>query len=94
MAIVHKHGLICTAFFRADMVTDHLNEEGDRALDLFVGRYAAHISAGKTNQALFEGFDAQMWELIVDYLIRIGVFPQNMPAFLREPVAEGGFNPH
>lgn len=74
--IVSKHGLIVTAFFRPDLVSDHLDEESEKTLDLFYEQFKDHIESGRTNQLLFEEFDNTMCKIIREFFVRIGIIEE------------------
>lgn len=73
IAVVSKHGLIITTVFKADMVKDHLNLEGERILDRFVEQFSAPLAENRSNQSIYQQFDAEFWNFIYQYLHRIGI---------------------
>ncbi|MHA1820892.1 MAG: hypothetical protein ACTSU2_16885 [Promethearchaeota archaeon] len=73
VSIICKYDLIFTAFFRPDMVSDYLEEEGERCLKIFRELFKDQIKNHRTNQAIYERFDDIMCHLIRDYLVRIKV---------------------
>ncbi|MBD3352879.1 MAG: hypothetical protein GF364_15455 [Candidatus Lokiarchaeota archaeon] len=78
-----KNNLIITAFFRPDMVTDYLEEEASKCLDEFSEKFADQLEKDRCNQDIYKCFDKNMWELIQDYLIRIGAFDLEFFHFTR-----------
>ncbi len=73
MNIVQKHDLVSVTFFRPNMVTDYLEAESIKGLDLFYEMFEEPIKAGKNNKAIYEGYDDPMCHLIQEYLQRLGV---------------------
>jgi hypothetical protein len=73
MNFVTKHNLIFTALFRPNMVQDHLDEEGEHALELFYNKFKDPLTKSKSNRAIYEKFDQDMCILIQTFLVRIGV---------------------
>ncbi|MHA1520948.1 MAG: hypothetical protein ACTSVZ_13740 [Promethearchaeota archaeon] len=78
--VVAKHGLICTTVFKADMVKDHLDLEGIRILDQFVAKYSSQLEKNRCNQAIYRSFDPIFWELMYEYLQRVGTFNEYIPS--------------
>ncbi len=78
--VVAKHGLICVTVFKADMVKDHLDLEGIHILDQFVAKYSSQLEKNRCNQAIYRSFDPQFWDLIYEYLQRIGIFTEHLPS--------------
>ena len=73
MGIVSKHDLICTAFYRPNMVKDYLQEEVEKLLDEFSEKFRKELDADIVNQTRYESFDDFMFEIIQEYLVRIKV---------------------
>ena len=78
--VIAKHGLICTTVFKADMVKDHLDLEGIKILDQFVTKYSAQLQQNRCNQAIYLSFDPLFWNLMHEYLQRIGIFTEYLPS--------------
>jgi hypothetical protein len=55
------------------MVQEYLEEESERLLDSFYQQFREPLEKGKINQAIYERFDRTTWEIVKDYLVRIGV---------------------
>ena len=73
MKIVAKHDLILVILFHAGMVQDYLEDEAEKGLDRFYKKFKTHLEKDKLNQALYERFDKDLWKIIQQYLVRIGV---------------------
>lgn len=84
MNILTKHDLIITIFFRPNMVKDYLNDEAEKALDIFYREFEKPLKQGKTNQSIYMTFDEAMCVLIHDYLIRIDVLKEEDVCQYRE----------
>ncbi|MHA1777799.1 MAG: hypothetical protein DRO88_07020 [Promethearchaeia archaeon] len=76
LSIVQRHNLILTLFFRPNMVKDYLEEEAQRGLDLFYEKFKEPITQKKNNKAIYETFDNDICQIILDYLIKIGVLKE------------------
>ena len=83
MRSMEKYNLIITALFKPDMVKDYLEYEAEKCLDLFYEEFKEFIEKNKCNQDIYKRFDKTMWDLIQDYLIRIGAFDLNFFYFIR-----------
>lgn len=83
MSSLMKNGLIITAFFKPDMVTDYLEAEAEKTLDEFYEVFKELIEKDRCNRDIYKKFDSRMWAIIQDYLIRLGVFDLNFLHFMR-----------
>jgi hypothetical protein len=70
--IISRHGLILAILFRSHMVTDYLDEEAERGLELFYNTFKKQIDSQRANLDIYKSFDDKMASLIHDYLVRIG----------------------
>ncbi len=71
MSVFRKHNLICTAFFRPNMVKDHLVQEAENALDAFHHQFLSSLQKKVCNRTVYRAFDEDMGDLILNYLYRI-----------------------
>ncbi|MHA1340114.1 MAG: hypothetical protein ACTSRZ_10740 [Promethearchaeota archaeon] len=83
MSSLVKHDLIITAFFRPDMIKDYLEVEAAKCLDEFYEEFKEPLTKDKCNMDIYKRFDKRMWEIVQDYLIRIGAFDLNFFYFIR-----------
>ncbi len=73
LALITKHDLIATYFFRPDMVEDYLYEEAEKCLDLFYSEFKDQIDNNRANQNIYEGFDEKMCYIIYEYMVRLNI---------------------
>ena len=73
MSIHSKHNLILAILFKPNMVQSDLNEQGERLIEQFYTQYKDPIEKGRSNQAIYQPFDKITWEIIKEYLVKIGV---------------------
>ncbi len=72
MSICSKHELNLVILFRAESVTEYLDEEAEKGLDLFYEEFRPYIEAHRSNQGIYEKFDRAMWKIIQNFLVKIG----------------------
>ncbi len=78
-----KNGLIFTSFFRPEMVSDYLDQEASKCLQIFYSTFKEPLDKGRCNQLIYESFEPQMYKIIRSYLIRIGALDTNYLTFFR-----------
>ena len=69
--IVPKNDLFLSAFFHSNITDDYLSEESGKILDKFTEMFKEPLEAGRSNQAIYEKFDHDMYSFIQEYLDRI-----------------------
>ena len=81
MNIVTKYDIILVSFFRPNMIKDHIEDEAIKILDKFYALFKDPIDQGKTNLSIYQKFDVEMFNFILLYLTRIGVYKENYEKF-------------